>query len=149
MRARAPRLARIARVALVVSAAIAAAGLPGCLSQWGDPDDAPDGRFVNYRWGSSARSCTNGQCAYGDNADAFSIELRCRVAPTLSWDANSWVHGTITAIVLDDAGAEAARHVVAGNGRGEVPAQGKAGTWTLKGTTGDANGNAEVRLTCA
>ena len=127
-----------------------AALLAGCFNP-GDGDDAagtPDGSWVNYRWGDSARSCVNGTCSYGQNAKSFSVELECRVVPTLEWDASSWVHGTIAVTVLDDAGAEGARFTLSRNGHGFVPVTGEPGTWTFKGLTNDANGSAEIRLTC-
>ena len=68
--------------------------------------------------------------------------------PTLSWDANSWVHGSVRARVLDDSGAEVASHTVVGDGKGSEVVVGKAGTWTFTGSTSDANGSMQMRLTC-
>ena len=119
--------------------------LAGCS---GAAADDPDGHFVNYRWGNSARSCTNNLCSYGDNADAWDIKLECRVQPDLSWDAVDWVHGTVTAEVLDDDGVLVATHTVSANGHGSEPVDGKPGTWTFRGLTNDANGKLEIRLSC-
>jgi hypothetical protein len=116
----------------------------GCSSSGG----AADGHYVNYRWGSSQKSCAGGQCSYGANSVPFTTTLRCDTAPSLSWDATGWIHGTLAARVKDGNGHEAASHVVAGNGNGRTTVAGSGSTWTLEGETSDANGNAEVRLAC-
>lgn len=131
---------RILLVGLVVLAA------SGCLDA--SNAGAADGHYVNYRWGQSSQSCQNNVCTYGQNAKTFEVELRCDVAPTLSWDAKNWIHGSVTASVLDDKGTEVARHTVAANGKGSQPVAGEPGTWTLKGSTNNANGVMEIRLAC-
>jgi hypothetical protein len=129
-------------------AATAVLLLAGCLGGPAAVNDQADGHYVNYRWSTSQQSCQNGVCSYGENHKAFSIELACAAQPTLSWDANSWVHGTVLARVHDSTGAQVASHTVAGNGKGSQPVTGTPGTWTLEGSTQDANGSMEVRLTC-
>lgn len=126
---------------------VAGTALAGCSD--GGADGAPDGHYVNFRWGNSSSSCINGACTYGRNAEPFEVALRCRVVPTLTWDAKEWRHGSIAAEVLDDDGGVAARFTLTGNGHGTVPVDGTPGTWTFKGRTSDANGNAEIRLACA
>ncbi|MEA3203691.1 MAG: hypothetical protein QOI63_1370 [Thermoplasmata archaeon] len=127
-------------------AALALLLLAGCLGT--AVNDKADGHFVNYRWGTSTQQCNNGACTYGSNHQTYTIQLACAAQPTLSWDANSWVHGSVVARVQDGAGAQVASHTVAGNGKGSQPVAGTPGSWTLEGSTQDANGNMEVRLTC-
>lgn len=135
------------RVRLTAAFLLLGATLAGCAGV-GDADDAPDGHYVNFRWGSSSSNCINGRCTYGSNAEPFEIQLQCRVVPTLTWDAKNWKHGRITAEVLDHDGQRAAQFTLTGDGHGTVPVAGTPGTWTFQGQTSDANGNAEIRLAC-
>ena len=129
--------------------ALALAALPfaGCLEPGPGPGDS-DGHYVYFSWSTTQKNCVNGQCTYGSNHREFSEQLRCDSHPTLSWDANSWVHGSVRARVLDDSGAEVASHTVAGDGKGSEVVVGKAGTWTFTGSTSNANGSMQMRLTC-
>jgi len=132
------------RVALAAS--LACMALAGCLS--GDDAGDADGHYVYYSWNTTQSNCVNGRCTYGSNSEPFSLPLECDSRPTLSWDANSWVHGSVTARVKDDSGAEVASHTVAGHGKGSEVVAGKTGTWTFEGSTSNANGSMQMRLTC-
>lgn len=121
--------------------------LAGCLEDGPDAGDA-DGHYVYYSWGSTHKSCINGRCTYGSNGETFSLPLECDSQPTLSWDANSWVHGSVTARVKDHAGAQVATHTVSSDGKGSEVVAGEPGSWTFEGSTSNANGNMQMRLTC-
>ena len=125
-------------------AALAVLACAGCLGS-----AEPDGKFVYYEWSRSVKQCNDDGCTYGENREPFSLTLECPVDPTLSWDANSWIHGSVTARVKDDAGALVASRTVSADGHGSQVVRGKAGTWTFEGSTSDANGNMEIRLSCA
>lgn len=132
---------RVALAASLVSLALA-----GCLS--GDDPGAADGHYVYYSWNSTQSNCVNGRCTYGSNSEPFSMPLECDSDPTLSWDANSWTHGSVTARVKDASGTEVASHTVSSDGKGSEVVEGKTGTWTFEGSTSNANGSMQMRLTC-
>lgn len=132
------------RVALAAS--LVCMVLAGCLS--GDDAGDADGHFVYYSWNSVQSKCVNGRCTYGANSDSFSALLDCDSTPTLSWDANSWAHGSVTARVLDDSGTEVASHTVSSPGKGSEVVPGKPGTWTFEGSARDAHGSMQMRLSC-
>lgn len=117
----------------------------GCL------DDQTDtaGNYASFDWGRSQKNCVNGVCSYGTNSFTDSAEVECGRDPTLSWDANNWIHGSVRLQVLAPNGTMAAEHTVAGNGKGSMPVEGPAGTWTLKGTTRNANGSMQGMLVCS
>jgi hypothetical protein len=127
--------------------ALVALSIAGCLESSPDGGEA-DGHYVYFSWSHSQKSCVNGRCTYGSNSEPFSQTLECASMPMQSWDANGWVHGSVTARVKDGSGAEVGKHIVSGNGKGSEVVQGKAGTWTFEGTTSDANGSMQMRLTC-
>lgn len=116
----------------------------GCLD---DEDYAADGHYVYFSWHKSQRTCTNGNCQYGSNADTFAEVLRCSSNPTLSWDSRL-EHGSVFVQVRDDDGAYAANRTVSGTSKGNATVPGEPGEWTFTGTTRNANGNLEIRLTC-
>lgn len=132
------------RVALVLALG---AGLAGCLGDGGSASDA-DGHYVYFTWNRMESECLNGVCTYGSNSVPFSEELACSVRPTLSWDASGWKYGFVTGIVKDRDGAEVARHVVSTDGKGSLEVPQGEGPWIFQGSTSNANGNMQMRLTC-
>lgn len=120
--------------------------LAGCLA--GDDAGAADGHFVYFSWSRSVKQCVDRDCTYGSNSVPFSEALECGSNPTLSWDANSWLHGTVTARVKDDSDAQVATHTIFGDGKGSEVVEGQPGTWTFEGSTSNANGNMQMRLAC-
>lgn len=132
--------------ALIIVALVAPL-LSGCLAD--DNSDAQsDGHFVYFRWSESVKQTQNGVSSYGQNAKPFSIELQCNANPVLSWDSKNWIHGSVSAVVLDNDGQEMASHTLSSNSAGFEPVPGAKGTWTLTGSTHNANGHMEFRLTC-
>lgn len=131
----------------VVVALLASTLLAGC-SEYSDRDRAADGHFVRYFWGNSIENCSNGNCKYGTNEETESKFLPCSVEPTLSWDVKNWKHGTLSVRVLDDQGAQAASQTITGDGEGFTAARGAPWGWTLEVATYNANGQADIRLTC-
>lgn len=137
---------RSPRFRLLLLAAPLLLGLfSGCLDSQADTS----GQYAYFNWGKSQRSCVDGVCSYGSNSFSDSAQVECGPDPTLSWDANSWLHGTVRLQALAPNGTVAAEHTVSGNGKGSKVVDGPAGTWTLKGTTRNANGNMQGMLACS
>ena len=118
--------------------------LSGCLE---DDLDNADGHHVYFSWGSMGKTCTNGVCTYGGNAHAFREELRCSTQPTLSWDSKL-EHGSVFVQVIDNAGTYVDTRTVSGTSNGSEPLAGAPDDWVFLGTTRNANGNVQLRLTC-
>ncbi|HUR61145.1 MAG TPA: hypothetical protein VM286_02110 [Candidatus Thermoplasmatota archaeon] len=117
----------------------------GCLGS--SVNDKPDGHFVRHQGGSHSQHCVQEKCRYG-SSEPFTAHLACSKAPTLSWESNGWISGTVTARVLDSGGAEVLTQTI-GNGQGsKTVSGGTPGIWVLDGSTQDYYGLIEVRLTC-
>ncbi|HLE47238.1 MAG TPA: hypothetical protein VI818_02990 [Candidatus Thermoplasmatota archaeon] len=126
---------------LLVGTALVLAG-SGCLNS------DPSGRYARVQWGHSFTQCSNGVCTYANNAEELASKVRCGTAANLTWTVKEWVHGAVTLHVYDSSGAEKDMRVLSSNGHGEKPLTGGEGVWRLEGTTRDANGQLDARLTC-
>ncbi|MES2155324.1 MAG: hypothetical protein V4510_09340 [bacterium] len=123
-----------------------AAFTSGCASP--QPENL-SGHYAYIDWNESTQSCTNNNCDYGTNNRVLTYNVTCGPDPILSWDLKNWIHGSMVVRVLDPTGAQADKRTLSSNSHGSAPMHGPGGAWTLEGTSHDANGNLQVRLTCA